>query len=377
MRKISAMATFQELGITGSYIKALKDLDIKTPTRIQEQAIPALLDESGDFIGQGQTGTGKTAAFGLPILNLIEPDEKYIQAIILCPTRELGKQIAKQLFRFTKYGKKIFTEAVYGGEKIDKQIDRLKRPTHIIVATPGRLKDLMERKDIDISKVRYVILDEADEMLKMGFKEEVFNILRGIENRQRTWLFSATFPSGVNQIIERFMDPNATRINVKKDDVVNENIEHQFVVCEPNEKFLTLREFLKAMKKQKGIIFTRTKASANEVHLRLQESGVDSEVIHGDLDQKERDKAMRAFKNRGSQIMVATDLSARGIDIKNLAFVAHYELPDQSDYYTHRSGRTARGGARGISIAFVSYNEIKALRDYERVLNIEFRQLKG
>lgn len=371
------MVTFQDLGITGSYIKALKDLGIKNPTKIQEQAIPVLLDEFGDFIGQGQTGTGKTAAFGLPLLNIIEPDEKYIQAVVLCPTRELGKQIAKQFFRFTKYGDPIFTEAVYGGEKIDLQMDRLRRPTHIVVATPGRLIDLIERKAVDLSRVRYVVLDEADEMLKMGFKEDVFSILRQIDNRQRTWLFSATFPPEVNQIIERFMDKDAPRINVKKDDVVNANIQHQFVVCEPNEKFLTLREFLKAMKKQKGIIFTRTKNAAKEVHLRLTESGISSELLHGDLEQKERDKSMRAFTNRGSQIMVATDLSARGIDIKNLGFIAHYELPDQMDYYTHRSGRTARGGAFGISIAFVSYDEIRFLRQYEKELNIQFKQLKN
>ncbi len=367
---------FSDLGIAKDFCKGLKEMGIVSPTKIQEQAIPVLLEGNHDFIGKAQTGTGKTAAFGLPLLAQIDTSKKHVQGLILAPTRELGQQIAKQLFKFTKYTDKIFTEAVYGGEKIDRQIERLKRPTHIIVATPGRLIDLMERKVVDISRIKTVIMDEADEMLSMGFKKDLTTILSKTEGKRSVWLFSATLPPALHQIIDNYVRPNAIRISVSKNDTVNKNIEHQFVVGDDFNKFDMLTYFLKTQKKQRGIIFTRTKGTARTLSKQLIAKNYDAGLLEGDMTQKDRDKVMRAFKNTSVQLLVSTDVAARGIDVDNLAFVAHYELPDQMEYYIHRSGRTARAGKQGLSLAFVNSGQVKILRAMERELGIRFTQIR-
>lgn len=369
--------TFKELGVSEDIIKGLNEMGIFEPTKIQEAAIPVLTEGGVDFVGQAQTGTGKTAAFGLPILAQIDPSEDHVQALILSPTRELGQQIAKQLFKFTKYTDKVFTEAVYGGEKIDIQIARLNRPTQVVVATPGRLIDLMKRKAIDISKIKTLVLDEADEMLSMGFKKDLTTILDATASaRKNVWLFSATIPKDLSEIINKYVSKNARRVNVDKQDAVNTGIQHQFVAGDDNNKLDTLAYFLKSKGKERGIIFTRTKAAARTLAKQLAAKNHEVGLLEGDMLQKDRDKVMRAFKNKSLRLLVSTDVAARGIDVANLAFVVHYQLPDQTDYYTHRSGRTARAGNTGISLALVNQPEIKRLRQLERELGIKFTQIR-
>lgn len=368
--------TFQELGVSEDIIKGLKEMGIISPTKIQEASIPVLSEGTVDFVGQAQTGTGKTAAFGLPLLAQIDPSKKEIQALVLAPTRELGQQIAKQLFKFTKYTDKVFTEAVYGGEKIDIQISRLNRPTQIVVATPGRLIDLMKRKALDISKIRTLVLDEADEMLSMGFKKDLTTILEATAGNRNVWLFSATMPQDLNEIVNKYVGANVRKINIDKADSVNTGIQHQFVSGEDNSKLDTLGYFLKSMGKERGIIFTKTKSAARTLSKQLLAKNHQVGLLEGDMLQKDRDKVMRAFKNKTLRILVSTDVAARGIDVANLAFVVHYQLPDQTEYYTHRSGRTARAGNTGISLALVNQYELKKLKEIEKELNIRFSQIR-
>ncbi len=372
------MQTFLDLGISPQLSKALKEMNITQPTEIQEKAIPKLLTGNTDFVGLAHTGTGKTAAFGLPILQLIDPDKPQVQAIILTPTRELAQQIKKQLFKFTKYtDKKIFVEAVYGGEKIDKQIQKLQRPTHIIVATPGRLIDLINRKVIDLSQVKILVLDEADEMLSMGFKQELNEILKHTNADKNTWLFSATMPDGVKRIIKQYMNPNAPRVEIAADNLINNNITHQYIKTPVKEKLEQLISFLYQHKGQRGIIFDKTKAGAQNVYKELLDKGFSVGVLEGNMQQRERDKVMRAFKNGKLQILVSTDVSARGIDVNDLNFVVHYRLPEQLEYYTHRSGRTARAGKKGTSIAFILPGEMEQLQKIQKSLGIKFKELKN
>lgn len=369
------MNNFEELGISKNFVKGLTDLNIITPTEIQNKVIPILLNSTTDLVGQAQTGTGKTAAYGLPLLHKIDPGQNKVQGLILCPTRELGQQIAKQLFKFTKYSAKIFTEAVYGGAPIDRQLGALKRPTHIIVATPGRLIDLVKRDAINLSHVKTVILDEADEMLSLGFKDELDEILRFTSSAENKWLFSATMPVGIKQIVTSHLKTNAIRIEVNEKNVVNKNIEHQYLIVEEPNKLHALLQFLKIEGTNRGVIFCKTKVVAKKLALQLEAKNVAVGAIHGDLMQKERDKVMRAFKNETSRILVATDLAARGIDIEGLSFVVHYQLPDKEEYYTHRSGRTARAGKKGISLSLVTSPETKQIRFYEKTLHIAFNQI--
>jgi len=370
------MSTFSELGISQKLNKGLKEMNIITPTEIQQKTIPILLGEKTDFIGQAPTGTGKTAAFGLPILQRINPTLPVVQALVLSPTRELSMQIKKQLFKFTKYTDKIFAEAVYGGEKIERQITALRRPTHVVVATPGRLIDLVERKAVDLSQIYILVLDEADEMLKIGFKDELEKILTFTKGKVNIWLFSATMPKGVQDIIKNYVKPNAKQIRAQADQVVNKNIAHQYVLSEKEEKFNNLVRFLKGQRTDRGLIFCRTKKSARTLAKQLQSKNFRVDAMHGDLKQKERDKVMRAFKNEKLQIVVATDISARGIDVEGLAFVIHYEQPDQTEYYTHRSGRTARAGKKGLSISFINNRELEKLmlRGKELGIKIKWRR---
>jgi len=370
------MMNFEELGVGKKFVKGLNDLNIITPTEIQNKVIPILINSNTDLVGQAQTGTGKTAAYGLPLLHKVDPGQNRVQGLILCPTRELGQQIAKQLFKFTKYSAKIFTEAVYGGAPIERQLNALNRPTHIIVATPGRLIDLVKRKAVDLSYVKTVILDEADEMLSMGFKAELDEILRYTSAAENKWLFSATMPHGIKQIVNEHLAENATRIEVSGKNVVNKNIEHQYIVVEERDKLHALMQFLKSEGTNRGVIFCRTKVAAKKLALQLVAKNITAGAIHGDLMQKERDKVMRAFKNESSRLLVATDLAARGLDIEALSFVVHYQLPDKDEYYTHRSGRTARAGKEGVSLCLVSTPELKQLNFYEKTLGISFQQIR-
>jgi ATP-dependent RNA helicase DeaD len=370
------LATFSDLGVSQDLIKGLIDKKIISPTEIQKKAIPFLLEQGTDLIAQAQTGTGKTAAFGLPLLQKADPENEKIQALILSPTRELGQQIAKQLFHFTKYGPRIFTEAVYGGEHIDKQISALKRPTQIVVATPGRLVDLLARKAIDLSNVKVVVLDEADEMLSMGFKKDIDQILSHTHGKRHTWLFSATIPDGLKDIIKNYMSPSAHKIQVDKKNQVNKDIEHHYVLCDnQDDKLDVLLYFLKTQANNRGIIFCKTKNSTQILAKQLIAKNIPADALHGDLLQKERDKVMRAFKNENLKILVSTDVAARGIDVENLSYVVHYQLPDELEYYTHRSGRTARAGKKGLSVILATDSEVKQVKNIEKTLGIFIREV--
>ena len=366
------METFKQLGVSENLITALTEMKITNPTEIQEKAIPFLLKNTSDFIGQAQTGTGKTIAFGIPLLQKIKANDTNVQALILSPTRELCQQIAKQLFKMTKHTEKVFVEAVFGGEWIEIQIKNLQRPTQIVVATPGRLIDLIQKQAIDLSHVKTIVLDEADEMLSMGFKDDIDTILEKVHKNSNTWLFSATLPDGLRSLILKYMSPDLHTIQVSKTEVVNGLIEHQFFICEMNQKFDFVVQFLQSQGAGRGIVFCRTKADAQVVARKLVAKNIAADAIHGDLEQRDREKVMRAFKNKKVQVLVATDISARGIDVEGLAYVVHYQLPDQIEYYTHRSGRTSRAGKRGISISFVTKDDLQMLTKIEKTLKIKF-----
>jgi ATP-dependent RNA helicase DeaD len=370
------LKTFSDLGVSTTFLKALEEINIISPTEIQIKAIPFLIEKGTDFIGQAQTGTGKTAAYGLPILQAVNPDKPLVQALILSPTRELGQQIAKQLFKFTKHiPKKIFIESVYGGANIDEQIRSLRRPTHIVVATPGRLVDLLERKAIDLSFIRTLVLDEADEMLSMGFKKDLDAILKCTAGKRHTWLFSATMPPEIKKIISSYMSPNSMRVEVNRNEIVNRDIEHKFLVCTREDKPSVLLQFLSTQGTSRGLVFCRTKAEAQTVAKRLQAKKINADALHGDMLQIERDKVMRAFKNGKLQILIATDLAARGIDVKELAYVVHYQLPEKSEFYTHRSGRTGRAGHKGFSLSMVTPREVEGLRGIQKELGITVKEI--
>jgi ATP-dependent RNA helicase DeaD len=370
------MASFSELGIHKSYIKGLKELGIVSPTEIQETVIPILLESKTDLIGLAQTGTGKTAAFGLPVLQGIDKNKPEVQALIIAPTRELVQQIKKQLFKFTKYiDGKIFVEGVYGGEKMDRQIKALTRTTHIVVATPGRLLDLVERGAVDISKVETLILDEADEMLSMGFKEDLNKILKYNTSKRNTWLFSATMPEEIKRIVNTYMSSDAARVEVNKNALVNANISHHYIQTNIKDKLNMIIRILEKRQDERGIIFCRTKAGTKNLAQQLQHEGFAAGALEGDMQQKERDKVMRAFKNESLQVLVSTDVSARGIDVTNLAFVLHHQLPEHLDYYTHRSGRTARAGKTGQSLALIIPGEMQKVIDIQKTLGIVFSEI--
>lgn len=369
--------TFRELGVREDLNLALEELEILKPTHVQQKAIPFLIKDGRDLVAQAQTGTGKTAAFGLPLLMKVNPVNRDIQGLVIAPTRELAKQIGKQLFRFTKHAKeKIFVEVVSGGDNIDRQVEALRRPTHIVVGTPGRIIDLLERRALALDTVKHVVLDEADEMLSMGFKKELQEILKVTPERISTWLFSATFPERINNLIKGCMAPNPYSIQVDQGHVVNKDIAHRFVILKPEQKTEFITEFLQRQKEGRGLIFCRTKADAITLGRELKAQGLPVDVLQGDLMQKERDKVMRAFKKERVQFIVATDVAARGIDVADLGFVIHHQLPEQIEYYTHRSGRTARAGKKGISLCLIHPKETWKLPKMETALNVSFREYR-
>ncbi|MFZ4777814.1 MAG: DEAD/DEAH box helicase [Terrimicrobiaceae bacterium] len=367
---------FSQLGVPEDLVRGLEALGITTPTSIQQSAIPYLIMDGGDLVAQAQTGTGKTAAFGLPLLTKINPANPALQGLVLSPTRELAKQIGKQLFQYTKFSReKIFVEVTGGGDKIALQVQRLQRPTHIVVATPGRLFDLLELGALRLDSVKHLVLDEADEMLSMGFRKEVVRIVELTASRRSTWLFSATFPEKIQRLIADSMSAAPKVIKVEKAQVVNRNISHRFVVCAREEKDDWVANFLLAQKTERGMIFCRTRAGAIRLGTELAKRGIQAGVLQGDLSQKDRDKVMRAFKKERTRFLIATDVAARGIDVEGLSFVIHRQLPEARQYYTHRAGRTARAGKTGFSICLIEPGERRDITELERELGLTFQSL--
>lgn len=348
-------------------------MGFEEPTDIQQKTIPLLLSQPQDFIGLAQTGTGKTAAFGLPLIEMIDMQERHTQALILAPTRELAQQIAQQLVAFSKYMGKLNVVCVFGGASINGQISELRRGAQIVVATPGRLIDLSKRGAVRLNQVEYVVLDEADEMLNMGFKDELDTILDQTPDEKYTWLFSATMPAEIKRMVKNYMkDPQEVRINSGQ--TVNENIEHRFAVLKASDKVEALRRMLDFDPDMYGLVFCRTKRDTQAVAEDLVESGYAAEPLHGDLSQSQRDAVMKRFRNKTLQMLVATDVAARGIDVNNLTHVVHFALPDDAEYYTHRSGRTARAGKKGISLSLITKGEMRRVRFLENKLKISFEK---
>jgi ATP-dependent RNA helicase DeaD len=368
--------TFSDLGINENIIRSLGDNKISVPTDIQMQAIPQIFQNKQDLVAVAQTGTGKTAAFCLPILQMIDPTLPKIQALVLVPTRELGQQVAHEFFLYSKYLARVFAEAVYGGTPILDQVQKLKRPTHVVVATPGRLIDLIGRNALNLDHLSFLVLDEADEMINMGFKEEIDEILKSCHDGVRKLLFTATMPNDVKQMIQEYLTADASEIRINEDELVNEKIGHQYLVYEHGLKLDYLKAFLNERKEQRGILFCRTKIAAKRLAKQLAGFVVTAEAIHGNLNQESREKVLRGFKKNRINLLVATDIAARGIDVAGLDYIVHYHLPEKAEQYTHRSGRTARAGKSGISLCFAKENELKEIKSLESQLNIQFSILK-
>jgi ATP-dependent RNA helicase DeaD len=366
--------SFEALGIEESLLQGIHALGFTEPTPIQEKAIPILLSGTKDFVGLAQTGTGKTAAFGLPLLQLVDSEARHPQALVVCPTRELCMQITKDIAKFSLHKKAIKSVAVYGGASIGDQIRDLKRGVQIVVATPGRLIDLIERKAINLENIHYIVLDEADEMLNMGFREDIEFILGNTPNRNSIWLFSATMPSEVKQVSKRFMTTPA-EVTIGKANSSNVNIDHQYYTTSGVNRYHTLKRIIDFNPGIYGIIFTRTKADAQSITESLIREGYDIEALHGDLTQAQRDKVMARFREKSLQLLIATDVAARGIDVQGITHVINYELPDDPEVYTHRSGRTGRAGNSGICISVISQREAYRLRQIEKLLNNRFHKL--
>lgn len=368
------MNKFEALGIEEGLLQSIKTLGFTQPTPIQEKAIPVLLQGTKDFVGLAQTGTGKTAAFGLPLLQLINKQDRFPQALIVCPTRELCLQITNDLNTFKNKKEHINITAVYGGTSISMQIRDLKKGTHIVVATPGRLIDLIERKAINLEKIHYVVLDEADEMLNMGFKDDIEFILKNTPNRQSTWLFSATMPPEIRQVSKRYMD-KPFEITIGKTNEGAANIDHQYYTTQHHNRYEVLKRIIDFNPGIYGIVFARTKADTQDIAEKLTREGYDIDAIHGDLTQQQRDKVMGLFRDKSIQLLIATDVAARGIDVSGITHVINYELPDDTEVYTHRSGRTGRAGKSGISISIVTLKEIYRLRQIERMVKTQFHRM--
>ncbi|MBK7684380.1 MAG: DEAD/DEAH box helicase [Bacteroidetes bacterium] len=369
------MNTFQDLGLDARLVKSVEALGFVTPTPIQLQAIPALLEGGRDLVGLAQTGTGKTAAFGLPLLQLIDLTKNYPQALILAPTRELCMQIYNDLQNFSTEMRGFESVPVYGGASIMDQMRKIKRGVHVVVATPGRLIDLLKRKALDLGKVKILVLDEADEMLNMGFKEDIDYILENTPDERNTWLFSATMPREVSNIAKNYMD-NPFEITTESRLKGNENIEHCYAMVKARDRYAALKRFVDANVEIFGIIFCRTRMETQEVAEHLMRDGYNADSLHGDLSQVQRDKVMSRYRDRSLQLLVATDVAARGIDVQDVTHVIHYNLPDELENYMHRSGRTARAGKTGMSLAIVHTKDMGRIRQIERSTGRTFKQLQ-
>lgn len=366
---------FKEFGFKEEINKAIEDLGFKTPMPVQEQAIPTILYNDINLIALAQTGTGKTAAFGLPIINRIDFDNKDVQALVICPTRELCIQIANDLKKYSKYLKSAKIVPVYGGASIELQIKDLKKKPQIVVATPGRLNDLLLRKKIDISSINYMVLDEADEMLNMGFKDDLDNILSATSENKNTYLFSATMPKEVEQIAKEYIS-NPVRIQIGERNQGSDNVQHFYYLVHQKDRYLALKRIADYYPNIYGIIFCRTKVETQEVADMLIKDGYNADSLHGDLSQAQRDHVMSRFRLRNIQMLVATDVAARGLDVNNLTHVINYELPDELEQYVHRSGRTGRADNQGISIAIINLKEKHKIKKLEKVLKKEISKAK-
>lgn len=367
--------TFQDLNLSPSILSAIEKIGFETPSEIQAEVIPYLLGESGDVVGLAQTGTGKTAAFGLPMLQMTDPKENITQGLILSPTRELCVQIAGEMTKYSADMQNVHIVAVYGGEDIRKQLKAFDSTPHILVATPGRLMDLAKRKKVNLSNIRFFVLDEADEMLNMGFLEDIESIIALTPEHRRMLLFSATMPNEISRIANKYLN-NPVEISVGKKNEAAKNVEHYYVLTKQSTRYEALKRLLDYYPDIYGIVFCRTRQETKDVAEKLMVDGYNADALHGDLSQAQRDTVMNKFRLRALQILVATDVAARGLDVNDLTHVIHYNLPDDRETYTHRSGRTGRVNKSGISIALVTPREKNAIKPIERSINHPFTQME-
>lgn len=370
------MQQFKDLSLSAPVLKALESLGFETPTEIQQLIIPKLIGKRADCIGLAQTGTGKTAAFSLPLLENIETDSRRVQALILAPTRELAKQIDNEISNFSKFTPDIDSCVVYGGANISTQIKEIKakRP-QIIIATPGRLIDLINRKVVKLQDLSYLILDEADEMLNMGFQEDIDYILEHIPEERSIWLFSATMPADIRKIVNNYMtDP--IEVKAEKNISTSGDLEHKYVLINRKDKLEGLKRFIDASPDMYTIVFCRTRMDTQEVAEKLSNAGYPADAIHGDLSQSQRESVLKKFRSKVIKIMVATDVAARGIDVNDITHVIQYSIPDTAEYYTHRSGRTARAGRKGVSITFATPREKKKFLGLLRKKSFELEEIR-
>lgn len=369
------MSSFEALGLRTELLRSLNEIGFTTPTPVQEQAIPLLLKTEHDVVALAQTGTGKTAAFGLPMLEFMDPQDRSIQALVLAPTRELCVQIAKDLERFAANMKGTRVVAVYGGASIRDQIRDIQRGAQIIVATPGRLLDLIGRQVLDLTTVDVVVLDEADEMLNMGFQEDLTEILQNTPADKRTWLFSATMSSEVRRIAKRYMR-EFEELSIGRANSAAEAIQHQYCVVHSKDRYAALRRFVDADPELFGIVFCRTKHETQDLATALVKDGYNADAIHGDLSQAQRDHVMGRYRARTLRLLIATDVAARGIDVNDVTHVFHFDLPGEAENYTHRSGRTGRAGRTGISLSIIGVRDVNKIRQLERALKTHFTYVR-
>ena len=367
------MNKFEQLGLSESLLRAILDLGFENPTEVQEKAIPLLLENEIDMVALAQTGTGKTAAFGFPVIQKINAENRNTQALILSPTRELCLQITNEIKNYSKYEKGINVVAVYGGASISDQARDIKRGAQIIVATPGRMQDMINRGLVNISQIDFCILDEADEMLNMGFYEDIVNILSTTPDSKSTWLFSATMPAEVARIAKQFMK-EPTEITVGAKNSGSATVSHEFYLVNARDRYEALKRLADANPDIFSVVFCRTKRDTQQVAERLIEDGYSAAALHGDLSQAQRDSVMKSFRGRQIQMLVATDVAARGIDVDNITHVVNYQLPDEIETYNHRSGRTGRAGKLGTSIVIVTKSELRKISSIERIIKQKFEE---
>ncbi len=365
------MTKFEALGLNSALLNAITDLGFETPSEVQEKSIPLLLEDEIDLVALAQTGTGKTAAFGFPLIQKIDSQSRTTQGLILSPTRELCLQITKEMQLYSKYVKGLNTVAIYGGASISDQARQIKRGAQIVVATPGRMKDMIGRGIIDISKLDYCILDEADEMLNMGFYEDIKDILSNTPKDKSTWLFSATMPREVATIAKRFMH-NPTEITVGTRNTGVDTVRHEYYVVGGRDRYSALKRLSDSNPGIFSLVFCRTKRDTQRVAEKLIEDGYNAGALHGDLSQNQRDLVMNSFRKKQIQMLVATDVAARGIDVDDITHVINYQLPDEIEIYTHRSGRTGRAGKSGISMVIVTRSELRKIHAIEKKIKQDF-----
>ncbi|MCM4161160.1 DEAD/DEAH box helicase [Antarcticibacterium flavum] len=365
------MSKFEQLGLNPAILKAVEDMGFTSPSEVQEKAIPILLQENTDMVALAQTGTGKTAAFGFPLIQKINADKKHTQGLILSPTRELCLQITNELKNYSKYTPGLNTVAIYGGASITDQSKQIQRGAQIIVATPGRMQDMINRRLVDISKIEFCILDEADEMLNMGFFEDITAILSHTPKDKHTWLFSATMPKEVSTIAKKFMR-TPVEITVGTKNQGTSNVSHEYYAVNSRDRYSALKRLADANPDIFSVVFCRTKRDTQKVAEQLIEDGYNAAALHGDLSQNQRDLVMKSFRSRQIQMLVATDVAARGIDVDDITHVIHYQLPDEPEVYTHRSGRTGRAGKSGVSMVIVSKSEVRKIKSIERIIKQPF-----